>query len=292
MEPDVNALFAALQSNKVDVGMSGISITAARVKHADFSVSILNTGLQVMVRETGGPQQRNSLTSFVNLVFSVTALEWLGIALLFMVVPAHLTWFLEGRSQDGIITDARYIPGEGDAMHWAATTLRAQAERTPRRLLSRIVGFVWMFIGIAFLTLYTAQLTASLTVDKIRAGIAGPDDLPGKRVATLQSSTSAEYLRKHDALGQEFPKPGGMYKALLDGQIDAVLFSAPTLQYYAVHAGSGKLRLVGPEFHKMDIGFVVPINSPIRREINAALLTLREDGDYARTYDKWFGQNW
>lgn len=55
MEPDVNALFAALQSNKVDVGMSGISITAARVKHADFSVSILNTGLQVMVRETGGP---------------------------------------------------------------------------------------------------------------------------------------------------------------------------------------------------------------------------------------------
>lgn len=117
MEPDVNALFAALQSNKVDVGVSGIYITAARAEHADFSVSILNTGLQVMVRATGGPQQRNSLTSFVNLVFSVTALEWLGIALLFMVGPAHLIRFLEGRSQDGIITDARYIPGIGDAMH-------------------------------------------------------------------------------------------------------------------------------------------------------------------------------
>ncbi len=32
----------------------------------------------------------------------------------------------------------------------------------------------------------------------------------------------------------------------------------------------------------MNLRLVVPIESPIRREINAALLTLREDGSYAQ----------
>ncbi len=292
LEPDVNAVFAAVQSNNTDVGVSGIYITAAREDHADFSVPILNAGMQVMVRESGGVARRNSLIAFVDLVFSITTLEWLGIALLFMVVPAHLIWLLERRRNEGIITDNHYIPGIVDAMHWAATTLLSQADRTPRRLLSRIVSFVWMFVGIAFLALYTAQLTASLTVEKIGADINGPDDLPGKRVATLQASTSAEYLQEHGLPVQAFPEDAEMFKALLDGQVDAVLFSAPTLHYFASHAGSGKVRMVGPEFHNMDLGFVVPVDSPHRRAINAALLTLRENGAYARIYDKWFGRNW
>ena len=80
--PDVNALLAAIRSKTVDVGASGVFITAERDQYADFSVSILNAGMQVMVRESGSRMRGNALTSLFYLLFSRTTLVWLGIALL------------------------------------------------------------------------------------------------------------------------------------------------------------------------------------------------------------------
>jgi polar amino acid transport system substrate-binding protein len=31
------------------------------------------------------------------------------------------------------------------------------------------------------------------------------------------------------------------------------------------------------------------LNSPLRREVNHALISLREDGTYQQIYEKWFG---
>ena len=61
------------------------------------------------------------------------------------------------------------------------------------------------------------------------------------------------------------------------------------LLYYASHAGKGRVQLVGGSFHKEDYGIVFPANSPLRKQVNAVLLSLREDGSYGRIYDKWFG---
>jgi polar amino acid transport system substrate-binding protein len=147
-----------------------------------------------------------------------------------------------------------------------------------------------MFTGIVFVALYTAQLTANLTVHQIRGAINGPEDLPGKQVGTVKgASLPVNYLRAHHAKVQEFPQVGEMFQALLDGKVGAVLFPAPVLRYYGAHEGKGLVKLVGPEFDKREVGFVFPEASPLRRQINTALVAIREDGTYQRMYDKWFG---
>jgi polar amino acid transport system substrate-binding protein len=80
-----------------------------------------------------------------------------------------------------------------------------------------------------------------------------------------------------------------MYQALQDGKVDAVLFAAASLRYHATHAGQGQVRVVGPEFDRNDVGFVIPLDSPLRKRINGQLLALHEDGTYSRLYAKWFG---
>ena len=47
--------------------------------------------------------------------------------------------------------------------------------------------------------------------------------------------------------------------------------------------------MVGPEFNPNDVGFVFPVDSPLRRRVDGALLSMREDGTYQRIYDRWFG---
>jgi len=285
--PDVRALLEEVRSGKAEVGISAISITAAREKEFDFSQPMLNAGLQIMVRGKGQESGSNPLWDVLGLLFSKAILVWLGIALLLILVPAHLVWLLERGDKDGLVPTKNYIPGIFHAMFWAAGTLATQGEQMPRQWLARVIAVLWMFTGVVFVAFYTAQLAATLTVQQIQGTINGPDDLQGRRVATTGGSTAAAFLRELKAQVQEVTRIDEAFDALLNNDVDAVVFDAPVLQYYAANA-KGRVHMVGSLFRKEDYGIVFQPASPLRKQVNQALLALREDGTYQQLYDKWF----
>jgi ABC-type amino acid transport substrate-binding protein len=120
------------------------------------------------------------------------------------------------------------------------------------------------------------------------AGITGPQDLSGKRVATTPGSTAAEFLRELNARVYQYPVLKYGYFALLDRKVDAIVFDAPVLLNYAAFAGQGRVKIVGPLFREEDYGIIFARNSPLRDQVNNALSTLREEGTYQKLYDKWF----
>jgi polar amino acid transport system substrate-binding protein len=288
IEPDVPALLGEVEAHKADLGISAISITAERDRKFDFSQPILASGLQILVRGSSEATAGNPLFDLLRLLTSPALAIWLGIALCLILIPAHILWLVERRHENGI-TDRRYFPGIFHALWWAGSTLATQAEQMPRHWFGRVLAVLWMFVGVVFVAYYTAQLTASLTVQQIRGAIAGPDDLPGKRVATTRGSTAAAYLREQKVGVIEVDDIGAAYKKLLDKDVDAVVFDAPVLQYFAEHEGKGLVQLVGPVFRKENFGIVFPIDSPLRKDVDRALLDLRENGTYQRLEKTWFG---
>jgi len=294
MMPDVNAALDAMRSKNADV-MPAIAITSARDDVFDFSYPTLESGLQIMVRETGATQGTASrlapVLDMLRLLFSRTTVEWLGVGLLLVLIPAHLAWFLERRREDGIIVNRKYFPGIFEACFWGLATLAAQAEVMPRQWVARALSIFWMFASVVFIASYTAQLTTTLTVEQIRGAIEGPEDLPGKEVATIASSTGVDFLREVKAQVQEFQTFDQMYSALLDKKVDAVVTQAPLLLYYAAHEGKGRVRVVGPQFESRPLAIMVQLDSPLRKKIDRALVALRENGTYQQIYDKWFGSS-
>lgn len=286
--PDVRSLLDEIRSGKAEIGISAISITSAREKEFDFSQPMLNAGLQIMVRGKGQDADPNPLRDLFGLLFSKTILVWLGIALLLILVPAHLVWLLERGHTESIIPTRKYFPGIFYAMYWAAGTLATQGEQMPRQWLARVVAVLWMFTGVVFVAFYTAQLAATLTVQQIQGGINGPDDLQGRKVATTRGSTAAGALPELKAQVHEVSRIEEAYQALLSKKVDAVVFDAPVLLYKAANDGKGVVQLVGSPFRKEDYGIVFQQNSALRKQVNNALLTLREDGTYQQLYDKWF----
>jgi polar amino acid transport system substrate-binding protein len=198
--PDVRGLLDTIRNGKADSGISAVSITAAREREFDFSQPMLNAGLQIMIRGAGQAGDSNPLSDLLGLLFSKAFLVWIGIAVLLILIPAHLVWFLERRDPNGIFPTRDYYPGILHALYWAAATLATQAEQAPRQWLARVVTVLWMFTGVVFVALYTAQLAASLTVKQIQGGIGGPDDLPGRKVqpraAAPRSPICAMSMRK------------------------------------------------------------------------------------------------
>lgn len=288
VEPDVPSLLDKVATHTADLGIAAISITAERDQKFDFSQPILASGLQILVRGGSEGSAANPLLDLLRLLTSPVIAIWLGIALVLIIVPAHVLWIIERRHENGI-TDRRYFPGIFHALWWAGSTLATQAEQMPRHWLGRVLAVLWMFVGVVFVAYYTAQLTASLTVQQIRGAIAGPDDLPGKRVATTRGSTAAAYLRQQKVAVVEVEEIGAAYRKLLDKDVDAVVFDAPVLQYYAEHDGKGRVQLVGPVFRKENFGIVFRLNSPLRKEVDRVLLDLRENGTYQRLERTWFG---
>ena len=290
VEPNVKALLGTLKNGEADVGIAAISITAERDKEFDFSQPMLDGGLQILVRGGGsGSAGSHPFKDLLRLLFSKTMLMWFGIAAILIVLPAHILWYLERSTKGGIIPVKAYVPGIYHALWWAGSALGAQASEMPRHWLARVMALIWMFVAIVFIAFYTAQLTAELTVQRIQGDINGPEDLPGRTVATTAGSTSATYLASLKAKPFEVSTIDEAFKALTEKKVDAVVFDAPVLQHHSSHAGNGSTEVVGPIFREEDYGIAFPQGSAWRKRVDGALLSLREDGTYHRLHDKWFG---
>jgi polar amino acid transport system substrate-binding protein len=287
--PDVHAQLADVASNKADVGVGAISITAERDLQYDFSQPIINAGLQILVRQDHAAPETTALQNLLRLLFSPSVLVWLGIAGLLTIIPAHIVWFVERRHPEGMVARS-YFPGIFQAFFWGLGTLATQADSMPRHWISRSVAVLWMFTSVVFVAFYTATLTATLTVQQFKSEINGPADLPGHVVATVAGTTSADYLRENGVAAQAFPDVQSAYQALADKKVEAVVYDAPVLQYIAAHQGGGKVTATGEIFHAEDYGFAFHNGSDLRKPVDAALLAMREDGDYDALSAKWFGK--
>jgi len=286
----VTSALEDVRSHKLDVVATPIFITSARDREFDFSYPVMDSGLGILVHGSGDSERpMNPLEELLNLLLSPMILVWLGIALLLLLIPAHVVWLLDRHSPEGITHGTRYFPGILHAMFWAATVLVSQVQEFPRHWFARILSLVWMFVGVVFVAFYTAQLTSTLTVQKIRGAIEGPADLPGKQVATLQDSTAVEYLRSNGTQVQQFATTDQVFQALLENRVDAAVLPEPLLLYYAAHEGKGRVKVVGPVFNMAPVAMLFPLDSPLRKKVDNALITLRENGTFQRLYDKWFG---
>jgi polar amino acid transport system substrate-binding protein len=289
VKASVKELLQAVKSKEVHLGISAVSITAEREIDFDFSQPMFDAGLQILTPAQGSTS--GLIGAIVAGIFSPSVLPIIGIVLLMILVPAHLVWFFERRNATGLLTHRSYFPGILEACWWAASTLATQADQMPRTALARITAVIWMFASVVFIAYFTAAVTTSLTVQQLRGEINGPADLPGKRIASVKGSTSADYLQRQHIEVMEYANIEEAYRALGESKTDAVVYDAPVLLYYASRDGKGKVQVVGSIFRKENYGIVFPPESPYRKPVNEALLKIKEDGTYDRLYTKWFGSN-
>jgi polar amino acid transport system substrate-binding protein len=285
VKPTLPELLRSVRIGEAALAISAISITAERDRDFDFSQPMFDAGLQILVPAEGG--RGTIVRTIFSSLFSSAVLPILGFVVLTIVAIAHLVWLFE-RRHPGVVSRA-YYPGIFEACWWAAATLATQADQMPRTAMARVVSVVWMFISVVFIAYFTAAVTSSLTLRQLHSDINGPQDLAGKRVITVQGSTSEEYLRQHNMIPVEVPDAESMFERLRDGDGQAVVYDAPVVMYYASHDGRGRVQLAGTIFRRENYGILFPSNSKLRKRVDEALLRLKEDGVYDQLYRKWFG---
>jgi len=267
-----------------DAAIANISITANREARFDFSQPIFESGLQIMVHadNSGG-------ASIWQALFSKDL--FLAIALSFAVLFAGgmLMWRFERGQQPYFDMPAR--KAMFPAFWWALNLVvnGGFEERVPRSVFGRLLGVLLVISSLFIVSLVVARVTATLTIAEIQSSVSSINDLYGKSVGTTSGSTASAYLDGRDIPHHGYNSLETLMAAFEDNTLDAVVFDAPVLAYYANTKGRGKARIVGSVFLRENYGIVLPQDSPLAEPINQSLLRLREDGTYDALYRKWFG---
>jgi ABC-type amino acid transport substrate-binding protein len=279
-------LLASLQRGDADVAIAAITMTPEREKSIDFSLPYFDSGLQIMVRA------RND-SSFADTFRSI---PWLAIAQLvgatavIVFVLANLVWLIERRRDRNFQKPYWRALGEGLWVTMLIIATGEHGERDAPGVWKRVLVPVMWLIGVVLIAQLTATVTSSQTVARLQSNIRGPDDLPGKTIGTVPGTVAAEYLTGHGLRFVDVTSANDGFRMLTQGDVQAIVFDAPTLQYWAARLGNGELAVVGPVFRPEKYGIAVANGSPLRKSINETLLEMYEDGTYEQIYRKWFSQ--
>ena len=125
-----------------------------------------------------------------------------------------------------------------------------------------------------------------LLVNVDNEDITGPDVLDGKKLCSVQGSTSAQKVKDDYSTGvqlQEFDTYSKCIEQLLAGSIDAVTTDDIILAGFAAQpANEGKLKVVGNTFSQEDYGVGIPKDSDQCEDINAAITKMVDDGSWEK----------
>ncbi len=281
-------LLPTLEKGEIDIAFAAISLAPERETKIDFSHSTFNSGLHILV-----PNQKK--LSFGTIIKSILTRELGSILVLligFVIIAGNAIWLAE-RNGGGTLS-GKYIPNILNSIWWSIVTIATvgYGDYTPVTLAGRLIGMVIILSGLAIFGLYIGQITSSITLSRLRTNISDKNDLRGKRVATVEHTIAVGVLENLHASVVPCSIITDAYEKLDRGDIDAVVFDAPVLLYYANNAGKGKVTVVGGLFAKNDYAFAITQNSELREQINRAILELYDNGEYQHIYKKWFGEDY
>lgn len=277
----------AVEKGKADAAIAAITINAEREARVDFSHPFYRSGLRIAVSARSGPTWASSFGRFLSADLMAMLLTLVGLTL----IASHLLWLIE-RGVNPECFPSGYFHGVGEALWWSVATIITGGceNKAPVSLFGRLVAVAWMLGSIVLVASFTATLSSQMTAETVAGAISGPDDLPGRLVATVAGTTAVSDARKRNAKVRECPDLNAALTEVAEGRADAVVFDAPVLAHAVNKDWNRNVRLVGPLFEQQNYGIVVSRGSTLRKAINQALLSLSESGKLAELNEKWFGQ--
>ncbi len=283
----------AAKDKKIDVGIAAITITSEREKIIDFSNSMYELGLQVMVDAS------KSTSSALELMWQelkkMLTFKSVMIFLLFFLITIHLRWLADRKNPNSNLFAKNYSSGIVDAFWWGLTML-VTWETPPNKGLARVIDLMWHIVGIVAVSILTAVVTSALTAQAIGGSIHSEKDLIGKYVAAVATDAPRAYLEKIGANVIPVKDIEEGIKLIRSGKAEALVHDGPRLQYIAnqINKKAGKkVLLVLPfSFNPQNYGIVFPSKSPLREQVNQILLKLREANGLEKSFHEQLKQKW
>jgi len=281
----IESIWEDVQAGKIDI-IPALAVTEMNEVILDFSREYLRSGLAIAVpaKESG-----SSILRFAGRLAVTDILAMLGLLLLLSLMAGIVVWLFEGRRNSEF--DGNIVQGAGNGLWWAVVTLTTvgYGDKAPQTPGGRLTALIWMFSSIFLIASFTAAITTTLTVGELGGKIRGLEDLPGVRVGALTQSEGLFFLTKNGITAQSYKNVRDGLQALVDKNIDAFVFDESILKYMAKKEFAGEVAVLPVTFDNYYVGMAMPTDSPLREQIDRALLRIIAGDEWDKLVARYIG---
>lgn len=280
-------MLTAVEIGDVDLAAAALTITSDREARIDFTHPFISSGLGIAVHQRPG----GGWLATLQRVFSGKFLMALAPLLLLLTLIGLLVWLAERRRNPQF--EGGPLRGIGSGLWWSAVTMTTvgYGDKAPATLPGRMIAVIWMFASVIIVSSFTATIATALTVDKLDKSVSGVDDLHQSQVLTLAGSTSQAYLKRQMIRYQAALSLENALEDIAGGQADALVYDAPILRYLVSNDYADRLRLLHVILQRQDYGIALPAGSPLREDVNQALLQIIRSDEWQGVLERYLGRS-
>ncbi|KAH8364845.1 hypothetical protein KR084_012569, partial [Drosophila pseudotakahashii] len=323
-----DGMVGELVRKEADIAIAAMTITAERERVIDFSKPFMTLGISIMIKKPvkQTPGVFSFLNPLSQEIWISVILSYVGVSFVLYFVTRFppYEWRIVRRPQadsnaqqpPGIIGGATLSdphqpavpPNEFTMLNsfWysLAAFMQQGCDLTPPSIAGRIAAAVWWFFTIILISSYTANLAAFLTVERMVAPIKTPEDLAMQtdvNYGTLLHGSTWEFFRRsqiglHNKMWEYMNAnqhhsvhtyDEGIRRVRTSKGKYALLVESPKNEYVNARPPCDTMK-VGRNIDTKGFGVATPIGSPLRKRLNEAVLTLKENGELLRIRNKWW----
>ena len=286
----LKGLLEGVRDEKVDIGVSCLSITPEREKFLDFSHSFYETHLAIVVQKQG------YLSFIKNILTNKNLLIFLAVICGSACIIGGLYYLLEHKVNDklysmssrprklveGFLLGLLFIT-KGPFNYYEFKTLTGRA-------LTVLLAVATTF----FIASFTAVLASSFTLGQLSTDIKSPYDLLSKQVGVISGSTSSELASRYNVIPQLYDTVDELLAALDKGDVDAIIADNAILKYTLIKSRQkghySDLTILPYQFSKQNYGFALKDNSPYEELLNQSLLQARMSLEWRQALNKFLAE--
>lgn len=285
-ELKLHSLLNEVESASLDAAIAAITITAERETKFDFSHTYYSTGLSIAI-----PNKADS--PWITLLRGIFSKKMFFILLLLfstLLTIGTITWLLEKKKNPKSF-NPNPIKGISSGIWWAAVTMTTvgYGDMTPKTLGGRLLALFWMFSSLLIVSAIIAGVASTLTLAKMDPLVTGPKDLPKARIASIEKSSSDNYLKSRRLNPQYFESVQQGLVAIKTNKIDAMVYDAPLLKYTIKEEFNEQLKVIDNLFEYQNYGIAFPEKSPLRETVNRVMLKIIHSDDWTKVLKKYLG---
>ncbi len=268
----------------LDVFVS-LNVSADREAIADLTHAFYSTGLAIAV----APKDASGLGATLSAIFTTKFAKLIGALTAMLLVIGMMMWLAERRRNDQFGGTAFH--GIGAGLWWSAVTMTTvgYGDKAPVTLVGRLLGLVWMFAAILIIASFTASISSALTVSQLSSSVSGPGDLPKVKVGTVEPGSGPYYLGRRHIKYKGYKDATAAIEGLASGEVDAVVYEAPILQYVVKNKGDTNIVVLDGTFDNHGYALMLKQASPLREAVNIALLQFISTDDWSSVLQKYLG---
>ncbi|OON21400.1 Ligand-gated ion channel [Opisthorchis viverrini] len=297
-----NGVIRVLMDNQADMAVTSLKITPNRSQQIDFSVPFLETGIAITVALREGAI---SPTAFLK---PYDYQSWCMILIFSVHASGAALFIFEWLSPNGLnrgqmsTSEHRFTLFRSLWLIWSMLFGAAVNADNPRGVASRFLANIWALFALVFLASYTANLAAFMIAKEDFYDLSGMNDWrlqqpwnvkPPFRFSTIPSGATEENIKIN------FPEMGAYMRnfnrstveeglaSLKSGELDAFIYDANVLDYWASKDEGCKLRIVGNLYAMTGYGIGFAKGSRWLEKVNSRILDYQKNGKLQRWKKFW-----